>query len=125
MVFALTACALSAGTTASIAALTDGPCSAPAGGRCAGPEPVAELVVSADGRTLGETVNCGGRLSARERADHVTVTFTVTSAGAGTMSCPRGALTVTLHAPLNGRTVIDATTGEVIAVSSGDPYQTS
>jgi hypothetical protein len=125
LVVALAAAVASVAAIVLTVAFTDGSCRAVAGGRCAGTEPVAGLIVSADGRTLGETVNCGGRLTARETANRVIVTFTATAVGAGGMSCARVPLTVTLHAPLNRRSVVDSTCDAPVALTPGDPYRLS
>jgi hypothetical protein len=102
-----------------------GGCPQPAGGRCSGPEAVNELTVSADGRTLGEVLNCGGRLTAHENGRRVAVRLMRYAVGAGAGSCPVVAVTVTLRAPVDRRTVVDATSHASVTLTRGDPYSVS
>jgi hypothetical protein len=113
---------VSAATTWLSGAFSDG-CGVPAGGVCAHLEPVDGLILSADGRTLGETVACGGRLSARETATRVTVAFTAAAIGPGEGTCALVALTVTLRSPLSQRTVTDSTSGAQVSLTPGDPHR--
>jgi hypothetical protein len=113
---------VSAATAGLSGAFSDG-CGVPAGGVCAHLEPVDGLILSADGRTLGETVVCGGRLTDRETATRVTVAFTAAAVGPGEGTCALVALTVTLRSPLNQRTVTDSTSGAQVSLTPGDPHR--
>jgi len=98
-------------------------CTPPAGGRCAGQQPLppdqldtsskvlfSGVGMSPDGRTIIVIVQCGGRLVARESKNEVLLTWIAGSVGPGVMSCANVPLTAHLRRPLGGRPVIDGVT---------------
>lgn len=96
-------------------------CQPPAGGRCAGPAPIASwlngpLTLSADGRTISGRFICGGRLVTNETAVRVEVTLIAPAGGPGSMSCALVPLSVQLQAPLGGRAVVDGVTRQALNV---------
>ena len=125
----LAGCASSGGRAPAGGHPSGSTCTPPAGGRCAGPLPVAELAVEKSGRRLVGVFMCGGDFSARETTATVYVTYLASAVGAGGMSCARIKLAVLLTQPLGNRRVIDTTTGHAVPlklcpdrrVQSGDP----
>jgi hypothetical protein len=115
-------------------------CAPPAGGRCAGPEPIppdlwwgthrtglqAGPAVSRDGRAIVVIVSCGGRLVVHESQDEVLITWIVGAVGAGGMSCAEVALTAYLRQPLGSRRLVDGVTGAQlhppVCRSDGGPF---
>jgi hypothetical protein len=99
-------------------------CKPPAGGECAGPQPLppdqmetdqqgvlfSGVGVSPEGRTIIVVVDCGGRLVTRESKNEVLLTWIAPAVGAGAMSCPLVPLTAHLRRALGGRPVIDGVT---------------
>lgn len=103
-------------------------CVPPAGGRCAGPEPlpappsptrpgghltVGGVAVTPDGRTLTVMVLCGGTLRLHEGAA-VSVTYVAGAVGAGAMSCALVPLTAQLRQPLGARRLVDGVSGRAL-----------
>jgi hypothetical protein len=93
---------------------------------CGTAEPIAHSIVGAlwigaEGRTLNGRFGCGGALVARETAAKVYLTFTRQLMQPGAMACGLPVVTVSLKAPLGTRAIIDATTDEVLRVTSAPP----
>lgn len=98
-------------------------CTPPAGGRCPGPQPVSQLAVENSGRRLVGVFLCGGRLSGRETANAVYVTYIGSAVRTGGMSCARLKLSVTLAEPLDTRHVIDTTTRHTVRIRFCHPVR--
>jgi hypothetical protein len=101
-------------------------CHPGAGGRCAGAEPVAAALVGSlhptpDRRTVWGRFPCGGRLTARETAQQVALTYVASAVGHGAMSCALVPLAVVLAEPLGHRRVVDAETGQVLRLGAPAP----
>ena len=99
-------------------------CTPPAGGRCEGPEPRQSVAASPDDRTLATIVMCGGWLRISETPREVRATFVASAVGAGAMSCARVRLTARLATPLARRLILDATSGDRVAVTHCPPRPT-
>lgn len=103
-------------------------CEPPAGGRCAGPEPLMVTAggaygvgVTADDRTVVAVVPCGGRLEVKESATAVTLTWIASAVGAGAMSCAIVPLAKRLRSPLGARHLVDGPTGDRLPVGQCRP----
>jgi len=97
-------------------------CDARGGARCAGPAPVDSALIghlyiaSRDQLTIYGDFQCGGRLRATESGNRVVLTYIASRVPPGAMACAKVPLSVRLHAGLNGRTVVDGVTGQVLHV---------
>ena len=92
------------------------------GARCPGPAPVDSALIghlylaSRDQLSLFGDFQCGGRLRAEESGNRVLITYIASRVRPGGMACAKITLSVRLDAPLNGRTVVDSVTGDVLHV---------
>lgn len=93
-------------------------CTPPPGGRCGGPAAITqELTVDSSGRQISGVFQCGGTLTAAETDTAVTLTYRASAVPAGGLTCALIRLSVTLHRPLGGRTLVDGTTHRTLQVS--------
>jgi hypothetical protein len=98
-------------------------CGISAGGRCPGPEPVhqallSDLLLSKDGHTLHGLFLCGGRLMVTEKARRVVLTYIGSHVRPGGMSCAMIRLSVHLTGALGSRAVIDGVTGKHLHIGT-------
>jgi len=96
-------------------------CNPSAGGRCAGPAPIARwlsgpLTLSADGRTISGDFECGGALTESESQHEVTLTFVADAVEAGALSCDKSSLTANLRTALGDRALVDGTTHQPLSL---------
>lgn len=121
LVVLLAGCAGPGGRTPAGGHSSAASCTPPAGGRCPGPIAVPELAIENSGRRLVGVFMCGGRLTGRETALAVFVTYVASAVGAGGMSCARVKLAVTLDQPLDNRRVIDTTSRRAVPIKFCHP----
>ena len=121
----LTACGSGAGSSphpSTSPSPSSATCTPRPGGRCPGPEPVAQalvgvLAIDHSGRQLRGTFQCGGRLAVTETPKTVTVTYVASAVGPGAMMCARVLLRATLPTAAGHRTFSDGVTGATLHIT--------